>query len=228
MPFDTIFLDAGGVLVWPNWTRVSDALRANGIEVDPASLAAADPFVRRSLDVAELIAAAADQRRGWNYFELVLTKAGVTLSAAAEAALVTVQEYQRTTNIWEHVPNFVPPALSELRRRGHRLVVVSNANGTLRQAFRRLGLDVLVDILVDSAEEGFEKPDRRIFELALKRAGAQPETTLHVGDFYHIDVVGARAAGLTSILVDEANLHRDADCVCIRTIAELPRFVEQL
>jgi len=178
--------------VWPNWTRVSDALRANGIEVDPASLATADPFVRRSLDVAELIAAAADQRRGWNYFERVLTQAGVTLSAAAEAALVTVQEYQRTTNIWEHVPDFVPPALSELRRRGHRLVVVSNANGTLRQAFRRLGLDVLVDILVDSAEEGFEKPDRRIFELALKRAGVQPETNFTISMWSVLAPPGSR------------------------------------
>jgi HAD superfamily hydrolase (TIGR01549 family) len=228
VPVDTISLDAGGVLVWPNWARVSHALRANGIDVEPGSLAAADPFVRRSLDVAELIAASADQSRGWNYFERVLTKAGVTLSAAAEAALATVQEYQRTTNIWEHVPHFVPPALRELRRRGLKLVVVSNANGTLRQVFRRLGLDVLVDVMVDSAEEGFEKPDRRLFELALKRVGSKAEGTLHVGDFYHIDVVGARAAGLTSILVDEAGLYPDADCARIRSIAELPTFVAQL
>jgi len=88
MPFETIFLDAGGVLVWPNWTRVRDALRAHSIEIDPGALAAADPVVRKSLDDAGMIAAAADQRRSWNYFELVLTNAGVTLSPAAEAALM--------------------------------------------------------------------------------------------------------------------------------------------
>jgi hypothetical protein len=50
MPFETIFLDAGGTLVWPSWERVSETLRAHGIQVDAATLAAADPLVRRSLD----------------------------------------------------------------------------------------------------------------------------------------------------------------------------------
>ena len=45
---------------------------------------------------------------------------------------------------------------------------------------------------------------------------------LHVGDIYHIDVAGARAAGLTPVLVDEAGLYADADCHRIRSIAELP------
>ena len=228
MPFETIFLDAGGVLVWPNWTRVCDELRARSIDVDPSALAAADPSVRKSLDDAAIIAAAADQRRSWNYFELVLTNAGVTLSPAAQAALASVQDYQRTANIWEHVPDFVPAALQTLRGRGHRLVVVSNANGTVRESFSRLGLAGLVDLVVDSAEEGFEKPDRRLFDVALERAGAQAETTLHAGDFYFIDVVGARAAGLTPVLVDQGGLYPEADCARIRSIAELPDLVERL
>jgi putative hydrolase of the HAD superfamily len=222
---DTIFLDAGGVLVWPNWTRISEAFQLNGIHVDPAALAAADPFVRRSLDVQDLIAAGTDQRRGWNYFERLVAAAGIVPAPAVDAALATVAEYQRTTNIWEHVPEFVQPALTELRRLGHTLVVVSNANGTLKQAFTRLGLAPLVDVIIDSAEEGFEKPDPRLFERALKRSGARAEKTLHVGDFYHIDVVGARAAGLTAVLVDEANLYAQADCDRIPSIANLPQYV---
>jgi len=31
VPIQTVFLDAGGVLVWPNWSRVSDALRRHGV-----------------------------------------------------------------------------------------------------------------------------------------------------------------------------------------------------
>ena len=76
-------------------------------------------------------------------------------------------------NLWEHVPEFVVPTLVELRRRGYKLVVISNANGTVRQAFRRLGLFNLVDVIVDSAEQGFEKPDRRLFDAALRIAGAE-------------------------------------------------------
>jgi putative hydrolase of the HAD superfamily len=228
VPFDTVSLDAGGVLVWPNWVRVSDALRANGIDVDPSVLAAADAPARRSLDEPALISTLSDQRRSWNFFDRVLMRSGVTLSAATEAAFTVLREYQRTSNLWEHVPTYVAPALIELRRRGFKLVVISNANGTVRNTFRRLGLDVLVDEIIDSAEEGVEKPDRRLFEVAMARIGSRPERTLHVGDFYHIDVLGARSAGMTPVLVDESDLYGDFDCTRIRSIAELPAILENL
>ena len=92
-------------------------------------------------------------------------------------------------------------------------------------AFPRLGLAEYFDVILDSAVEGVEKPDRRYFELALSRAGATPDTTVHVGDFYNIDVVGARNAGLQAILVDERDQYRDADCPRIRSIAELPALI---
>jgi HAD superfamily hydrolase (TIGR01549 family) len=225
--FDTICLDAGGTLVWPNWQRISDALRAHGVRVDAAALAAVDPQVRRSLDDARLIAASTDQRRGWTHFELVLSKAGVELTAPVKAALADIDEYHRMMNVWEFVPAFVVPTLTALRTAGYRLVVISNANGTVRQAFRRLGLLDLVDLVVDSAEEGFEKPDRRLFEVALARCGAASDRALYVGDMYHVDVIGARAAGLTPILVDEANLRSDADCDRVASIAELLNLLER-
>ena len=225
---DTICLDAGGTLVWPNWARVADALAAEGIAVDVALLVAADPRVRRSLDERHLIAASTDQNRGWSFFSDVLTMTGVELTPGAHRALSYIEEYQRTLNIWEHVPDFVAPTLVELRRRGYKLVVVSNANGTVRQAFRRVGLLDLVDLIVDSADVGFEKPDRRLFDEALRLAGADHSRALHVGDMYHIDVAGARAAGLTPVLVDEANLYVEADCHRIRSIAELPALLQRL
>jgi len=228
MTFDTVCLDAGGTLVWPNWARVRDALAAQGIAVDVASLAAADPRVRRSLDERHLIAASTDQSRAWSFFDDVLTIAGVELTPDARRALADVEEYQRTSNIWEHVPAFVAPTLVELRRRGYKLVVVSNANGTVKRAFQRVGLFGLVDVIVDSAEEGFEKPDRRLFDAALRQAGADPSRSIHVGDIYHVDVAGARAAGLTPVLVDEADLYSDVDCHRIRSIAHLPALLERL
>jgi ribonucleotide monophosphatase NagD (HAD superfamily) len=47
-----------------------------------------------------------------------------------------------------------------------------------------------------SAIVGCEKPDRRIFEQALRQSGARPEQTLHVGDLYHADVTGRRTKRL--------------------------------
>jgi FMN phosphatase YigB (HAD superfamily) len=80
-------------------------------------------------------------------------------------------------------------------------------------------------MIVDSAVEGGEKPDRRFFELGLIRSGAHAERTVHVGDLYHVDVTGARAAGLRAILVDEGDLRPDVDCPRIRSIAALPGFL---
>jgi putative hydrolase of the HAD superfamily len=219
---NAILLDAGGVLVWPNWGRVAEALGRQGVVVEATMLARADPYARHALDAAEIIKASTDERRGWQFFNLVLTHVGVPLSEGTEKAIAEMHEYQRVWNLWEHVPAFVHPTLKALRAKGYRLVVVSNCNGTLHAAFERLGLTSLFDVIVDSAREGIEKPDPRLFELALRRAGATADQAVHVGDMYHIDVVGARAAGLSALLVDEANLKAGMNCRCIQSISELP------
>lgn len=225
--FETVFLDAGGVLVWPNWWRVADVLQAHGVEVDPDQLVAADPLARFSLDQAQMIGKTTDQRRSTSFFDLVFIEAGLELNEQTASALAVVRDYHNQHNLWEVVPDFVKPALEELRSAGYKLVVVSNANATLHRAFPRLGLDQYFDVILDSAIEGVEKPDRRIFEIGLERSRSSAETTVHVGDFYNIDVTGARGAGLAAILVDERDLYRDADCPRIRSIAELPRLLAE-
>ena len=207
--------------MFPNWTRVSDTLAHHGVQVDAAALAAADPRAKRRLDLGDTIQATSDSDRGWLYFNLVLTEAGVTLSAQTQAALAELHEYHMASNVWEIVPENVPRTLERLRASGLRLVVVSNANGTLHAVFGRLGLSSLVDVLLDSCKEGVEKPDPRLFHLALERAGARRETTVHVGDLYHVDVVGARAAGLRAVLLDPDGLYDQYDCARVRTLDEL-------
>jgi len=54
---------------------------------------------------------------------------------------------------------------------------------------------------VDSAEVRIEKPDPRIFSVAVEALGLEPAACAYVGDIYDIDVVGARAAGLRPILI---------------------------
>ena len=102
-----------------------------------------------------------------------------------------------------------------------RMVVVSNANGRLHVMLERLGLTRFFDVILDSQIEGVEKPDKRLFEIAFERSGARAETTLHVGDFYWIDVRGARAAGVQPVLLDAAWLYDTADCPRVRSLGEL-------
>ncbi|MBI3494104.1 MAG: HAD family hydrolase [Acidobacteria bacterium] len=221
MPIQTVFLDAGGVLVLPNWTRVSETLSRHGVTVSASALAAAEPHAKKRLDTGDTIRATSDQQRGWTYFNLVLTEARIPLSDATAAALAELHAYHQESNLWETVPDDVRPALAALRARGYRLVVVSNANGTLHRAFGRLGLITAVDVVFDSHDEGVEKPDPRFFRLALDRTGATPETTVHVGDLYHVDVVGARAAGIRPVLLDAADLYRDCDCLRVQSLTGL-------
>ena len=212
MALETVFLDAGGVFLYPNWWRVSAALAAHGVRVLPETLKAADPRARRELDDLKVIGGTTDASRGWLMFDLILAHAGVASSEGTAAALAELHAYHTASNLWEYVPDTVAPALAALRQRGLRLVVVSNANGTLRAHLDRLGLTPRFDVVLDSADEGVEKPDPRFFEIALEKSGARKETTIHVGDLYHVDVMGARSAGLRGVLLDEANLRPDADC----------------
>lgn len=224
---DTVFLDAGGVLVHPSWTRVALALARHGVDASAGSLAAAEPHAMRALDEATVIGATDDQKRGWLYFNLVLRRAGIALSEATDAALDDLREYHARENLWEHVEPDVVPAVSALRARGLRLVVVSNANGRLRHLFDRLDLTRWFDHLLDSHEWGVEKPDPRLFQLAMGHAGADPARTVHVGDLYHVDVAGARAAGLReAVLFDVAGLYPDADCPRVASLGELVRWIE--
>jgi len=90
--------------------------------------------------------------------------------------------------------------------------VISNSNGTVAAILDRLGLGPHLDFVIDSSEVGVEKPDPRIFQIALDRAGLRAHEAAYVGDLYSIDVVGARAAGLSAILMDPGGCWPPRDC----------------
>jgi putative hydrolase of the HAD superfamily len=75
--------------------------------------------------------------------------------------------------------------------------------------------------MIDSHEEGCEKPDPRLFEIALERAGARAGAVAHLGDLFHIDVVGARAAGIDGWLYDPHDMHADKDCRRFSTLDQV-------
>jgi putative hydrolase of the HAD superfamily len=206
---------------------VSDALGRHGVRVSPEALAAAEPHAKRTLDRGETVGSTNDTARGWLYFNLILTAAGVPLSDATAAALDDLQAYHKAHNLWELVPDDVAPALTALRERRLRLTVVSNANGTLCAHAERVGLSPLVDCILDSCDLGVEKPDPRLFEIALERSGAEAATTIHVGDLYEVDVIGARAAGIRGVLLDAAGLYDDVDCPRVRSLEDLVAAIAQ-
>ena len=119
------------------------------------------------------------------------------------------------------MPADVVPALQRLSALGLKLVVVSNANGVLHRAFDRLGLTQYFHCICDSFVDGVEKPDPRFFQIALDRSGSAAGSTMHVGDLYYVDVVGARASGLRAMLIDPFDLYKEYDADRVRTLDAL-------
>jgi putative hydrolase of the HAD superfamily len=126
----------------------------------------------------------------------------------------------RARHLWSAGDRRTAPALARLRRAGARLGVVSNSDGRVREALAAAGLLDAFDVVVDSAEAGVEKPDPRIFHLALEPLGIAPAEALHVGDVREVDVAGARRAGLAAALVGPGAVGDD-DILAAATVADL-------
>lgn len=102
--------------------------------------------------------------------------------------------------IREHVRVYdgVLDTLGVLRGAGHRVAVVTNGvSHQQRGKIERCGLAEHVDAVVVSGEEGVEKPDPRLLEIALERLGANDvdrRGVWMIGDAAHADVAAGRAA----------------------------------
>jgi REG-2-like HAD superfamily hydrolase len=91
--------------------------------------------------------------------------------------------------------------LVELRARGLKVGLISNWSHRLPGLLEGLGLARDVDFVLCSAVERVEKPDPAIFQRALSLAKVPAHAALHAGDDLEKDFLGARHAGLRSVLV---------------------------
>ncbi len=110
-----------------------------------------------------------------------------------------------TPPAWGPYPD-TAPVLQGLRERGVRVGVVSNIGWDLRPVFREHGLDPYIDTYVLSYEHGIQKPDPRLFAVALEQLAVAPEDTLMVGDDRRADG-GAAQLGCAVHFVDHLPAH---------------------
>lgn len=105
-----------------------------------------------------------------------------------------------TPAAWQPYPD-AAEVLSELRRRGIGVAVVSNIGWDLRPVLRAHGLDAWVDAYVLSYEHGMQKPDPWLFRTACEALGHDPRNVLMVGDDRRADG-GAAELGCAVYFVD--------------------------
>jgi len=224
---ETVLLDAGGVLLDLDFKYVRRLIEPR---LDPAVAAIDETELGRleakaRQEVQRQVQAGGRMRDAWrDYFHIIL--GGVHVPVAEQASIIdSLWEAHRRFGLWTVAIEGAPEAVAELRRRGLELGVVSNAEGRVAQDLDSAGYEGMFTTVVDSHVVGVEKPDPRIFEIALERLGAKAETTIYLGDVPAIDVDGANSAGITPVLVDLHGLYPSVDVRRIDSIRELPALL---
>jgi putative hydrolase of the HAD superfamily len=134
--------------------------------------------------------------------------------------------YFARTEAWQLYPETLA-TVTALADRGLRLGVISNFDSRLFGLLDGFDLTRFFDPIVISTHAGAAKPEGAIFAQALARLQLRPEEALHVGDSLSADILGARAVGITPVLVDrKATTEKMSDYVRINSLAELSRIVD--
>jgi len=120
----------------------------------------------------------------------------------------------------------VPDALEDLTATGLILGIVSNFEAWLDDLLGRLGVRELFPVRVISGLEGLEKPDPRIYGLALERAGVPAGDTAFVGDNPEFDIAPPAALGMFPVLIDRRVRHPDHPGARITDLRELAALLE--
>lgn len=94
--------------------------------------------------------------------------------------------------------------LIALKRKGFKVGIITNTTTSreedVRKVLQQLGLESYVDFIVTSVDAGCEKPDGRIFSIALRTAGVKATEAVMVGDQVAKDIVGGNRIGMKTIL----------------------------
>ena len=222
-----MLFDAGETIVYPHPSfpeLLSTVLRGEGHEVTPETIREALPVVvelfTKATEAGELWSTSPERsRRFWaNLYRTLLSELGVPFTDSIGERLYTV--FTDVSN-YRVFPDAIP-VLQKLRDAGLALGLISNFEDWLERLLDAVEVSAFFQARVISGIEGIEKPDPRIFQLALDRLGVRAEESVYVGDSVTYDIEPAEAAGMTGVLLDRRDRFPEHHGVRIRSLDELP------
>jgi len=221
-----VLFDAGGTLINPDYRRVAAVMeRVVGRAPAREAFVAAEYAGRAAIEAVMAGAGSSTDGDRWTvHFLAMFADLGFSREEIRSLA-PHVQAEHRQANLWTDPQPGAADALAALREAGYTVGCVSNADGTVDKLLAGAGLAEHLEFIVDSGAVGIEKPDPRIFDIALALAHARPEEALYVGDLYPVDVVGARRAGIEPVLLDPLGRYAGRDC---RTARDVPALCREL
>ncbi len=220
-----LLLDFGGTLAIERSSRAAlyaEAAVARGAEVSPLAMSKlmAEAHAALPVRIPTPDGGAFRYSRGWfeRFIEVIFAeRLGLSSAdtALAQERLFSVFEDARTFRVFPGAVDLIDRA----RASGWRIGVVSNWSYALEALLGDLGLRP--EAVLCSAVEEAEKPSEALFLRALDRLGASAEGSLHVGDSFDNDVLGARAVGIEPVLLERAGPGTRRDVRSVRCLTEL-------
>jgi putative hydrolase of the HAD superfamily len=205
-PIRAVTFDVGGTLlqVWPSVGHIyAEVATHNGVK--PLSATALN---RRFAAAWRAATRFNHSRCGWAQM-VDATFRGLTERPPSQTFFAELYDRFASPEAWRIFPDALP-TLDTLTARGLRLGVISNWDERLRPLLERLKLAGYFEIIVVSCEARASKPAREIFQHAVRQLALPAAAVLHVGDSLSMDVRGARAAGLSSLLLKRGAAHARA------------------
>ncbi len=231
MRYRAVFFDVGETLVhpFPSFPELfAEVLDREGHHVLPddvlqASRAVTHRFSQASRD-GELWTTSPDRSRAFwgSVYELMLEALALPAGNGLRDRLYAAFTDRANYALFDDVR----PTLDQLTSDGYQLGIISNFESWLDDLLADLGLREVFDVTVISGIEGMEKPDPRIFRLALERAGIEANDAVYVGDNPEFDVDPPAALGMFPVLIDRRERLPDHVGARITDMANLVEVID--
>jgi HAD superfamily hydrolase (TIGR01509 family) len=223
-----VFFDAGNTVAFPDYgvyVRIASAL---GVSVEVAQVIEAEARARSSFDRAVADSDGGSVDGFWPvYYTPFYERLGVPGDLVPRAIELTIQANDELLGIWSVPAEGIHETMDALRTRGIVVGCVSNSDGRVEERLAGMGIRDHFEFVIDSHVVGVSKPDPRIFEMALEAGGTRAEESVYVGDYYAVDVVGARGVGMRPVLLDPVGAYDDVDCEIIEALPEIVELVDR-
>lgn len=135
------------------------------------------------------------------FFPLMMAERPFAMDKAAEVALkMAAGHLEHTTSLF----SLLPDAEEVVRYLASKYLLVVLSNGFVSVQYRKIDKSGLRDCFSDivlSEEVGCQKPNKRIYEIALERNGLRKEDVLMIGDSWTSDIQGAINAGIDQLWI---------------------------
>lgn len=131
------------------------------------------------------------------------------LIARQQASHIPEEVRRKAVDDWHHLylgANHPLPGIAaviEQLRGSYRLGIIANQPGLALDELEKHDIKHLFDHIVISDLVGYHKPDVRIFGEALRLTGADPKTSIMVGDRLDNDIRPAKSLGMKTVWLDQ-------------------------